>query len=35
MRRKIKFGFIVPQGWKLDLPKDLSPDKGVGQNKST
>jgi len=26
MEKKIKFGFIVPQGWKLDLPKDLSPD---------
>jgi len=30
MRRKIKFGFIVPQGWKLDLPKDLSPDNQFG-----
>jgi F420-dependent oxidoreductase-like protein len=30
MKRKIKFGFIVPQGWKLDLPKDLSPDEQFG-----
>ena len=30
MERKIKFGFIVPQGWKLDLPKDLSPDEQFG-----
>lgn len=30
MEKKIKFGFIVPQGWKLDLPKDLSPDNQFG-----
>jgi F420-dependent oxidoreductase-like protein len=30
MEKKIKFGFIVPQGWKLDLPKDLSPDDQFG-----
>jgi F420-dependent oxidoreductase-like protein len=23
--KKIKFGLIVPQGWKLDLPDDISP----------
>ncbi|MCD6248265.1 MAG: LLM class F420-dependent oxidoreductase [Hadesarchaea archaeon] len=25
MSQEIKFGFIVPQGWKLDLPQELSP----------
>jgi F420-dependent oxidoreductase-like protein len=27
MKRKIKFGFILPSGERLDLPKDLPPDK--------
>jgi F420-dependent oxidoreductase-like protein len=30
MERKIKFGFILPSGERLDLPKDLSPDKQFG-----
>jgi F420-dependent oxidoreductase-like protein len=30
MKRKIKFGFILPSGERLDLPKDLSPDKQFG-----
>jgi len=35
MKRKIKFGFMVPQGERLDLPKDLSPDEQFGLIKKT
>lgn len=30
MEKKIKFGFILPQGWKLDLPADLPPESQFG-----
>jgi F420-dependent oxidoreductase-like protein len=35
MEKKIKFGFIVPSGERLDLPKDLSPDEQFGLIKKT
>jgi F420-dependent oxidoreductase-like protein len=35
MKKKIKFGFIVPSGERLDLPKDLSPDEQFGLIRKT
>ena len=35
MEKKIKFGFIVPSGERLDLPKDLPPDEQFGLIKKT
>jgi F420-dependent oxidoreductase-like protein len=35
MKRKIKFGFILPSGERLDLPKDLSPDEQFDLIKKT
>jgi F420-dependent oxidoreductase-like protein len=35
MKRKIKFGFIVPSGERLDLPKDLPPDEQFDLIKKT